>query len=511
VRSTVWRRALALAGVALILSTTAVYADQLQADADALVASVPHGNVLAATQQAGTTVAYDLSAQIHNTSPSTNDVFVNAGDYVEVTITRAGDWLGSPAGSPASFTFTAYDTPQAGTISVTVPCDAVDGTSKDMIAALAATASNGRTLNPNSVNLTYTITATTPAASTCTAVENVPPTVDAGGEYSGGEGSDIALDGGSAYDSDGTIASTVWSIVDQSGVDPGSCSLLNKTSLTSASIKCTDNGSVTVRLTATDNDGASSHDDARVDVYNVAPDITAFSCPADPVAVNTSVPLSGTFTDAGTADTHTGSFGWGDSSSPDDATINETAGTASGSHTYTAAGIYTPTLTVTDDDRGSDSASCQYVVVYDPSAGFVTGGGWILSPAGAYVADTTLTGKATFGFVSKYQKGASIPTGNTEFQFQAGGLNFKSSSYDWLVVQGQSKASYKGTGTINGSGSYGFLLSVIDNGSSGDTFRIKIWDKLNGDAVVYDNQLGAADDASASTVIGGGSIVIHTK
>ncbi|MGH8245431.1 MAG: hypothetical protein ACREUU_03260 [Gammaproteobacteria bacterium] len=43
-------------------------------------------------------------------------------------------------------------------------------------------------------------------------------------------------------------------------------------------------------------------------------------------------------------------------------------------------------------------------------------------------------GKANFGFVSKYLPGANLPSGNTEFQFKAGGLNFKSTAYDWLVI-----------------------------------------------------------------------------
>ncbi|MGH7534283.1 MAG: hypothetical protein ACREMG_01720, partial [Gemmatimonadales bacterium] len=121
----------------------------------------------------------------------------------------------------------------------------------------------------------------------------------------------------------------------------------------------------------------------------------------------------------------------------------------------------------------------------------------------------TLTGKANFGFVSKYQKGANVPTGNTEFQFHAAGLNFKSTVYEWLVVSGGSKASYKGSGTINGSGNYGFLLSAVD-ASSGDKFRIKIWDKATS-TVVYDNQMGAGDDATATTMIAGGSIVVQTN
>ena len=117
-----------------------------------------------------------------------------------------------------------------------------------------------------------------------------------------------------------------------------------------------------------------------------------------------------------------------------------------------------------------------------------------------------MTGKANFGFVSKYKKGATAPEGNTEFQFHAASMNFKSTSYQWLVVAG-SKATFKGSGTINGGGNYGFLLSAIDG--SLDKFRIKIW--AIGGAVVYDNQVvGAVDeDADPTTTLGGGSIVIH--
>jgi hypothetical protein len=46
-------------------------------------------------------------------------------------------------------------------------------------------------------------------------------------------------------------------------------------------------------------------------------------------------------------------------------------------------------------------------------AGFVTGGGWIDSPAGTYTADPGLSGKATFGFVSKFKKGATVLGGGS--------------------------------------------------------------------------------------------------
>ena len=184
---------------------------------------------------------------------------------------------------------------------------------------------------------------------------------------------------------------------------------------------------------------------------------------------------------------------------------------ATGSHTYTTPGVYTLTLIVTDDDGGSAEAVFQYVVIYDPDGGFVTGGGWIDSPEGAYLPDPTLSGKANFGFNSKYQKGASIPTGETQFRFRVADMTFHSTEYQWLVVAGP-QATYKGRGTINGTGDYGFMLTAIDgqrNGGGGvDRFRIKIWDRAT-DETVYDNQPGEEDDSDATTELGGGSVVIH--
>ncbi|MEO2064842.1 MAG: MBG domain-containing protein [Christiangramia sp.] len=155
-----------------------------------------------------------------------------------------------------------------------------------------------------------------------------------------------------------------------------------------------------------------------------------------------------------------------------------------------------------------------YLPVYDPNGGFVTGGGWIDSPANAM--ESGVIGKANFGFNAKYKSGKNNTTevdGNTNFQFKAGDLNFSSSSHTAmsLVISG-AKATYTGEGTINGLGNYEFRLIAIDGdllGNTADKFRIKIWEKGVPSNVVYDNRRGASEAADDASLLGGGSIVIH--
>jgi hypothetical protein len=248
-----------------------------------------------------------------------------------------------------------------------------------------------------------------------------------------------------------------------------------------------------------------------------------FEPPDGVVPVNEEIRSTLSFTDPGALDADlTFYWDWGDGTkytytcpeSSECSIDNYGVGEISDTHAYQYPGVYTLQLTVSDTYGQSGSAN-EYIIAYDPSAGFVTGSGWIMSPEGAcqFEACTNdTTGKATFGFVSKYKKGAATPTGQTEFQFKAGNLNFHSDSYEWLVVAGPN-AKYKGVGTINGSGNYGFMLtakdSEINGGGDVDTFRIKIWDKDNGDAVVYDNKMGTSDDSYDGTELGGGNIKIH--
>ena len=286
----------------------------------------------------------------------------------------------------------------------------------------------------------------------------------------------------------------------------------------------------TVTVTVTDSDGASGSGNTSVTVNNVAASVT-ITAPASATiyAVGTPVTFSGTFTDQGTQDTHnmacTSAWActyWQLDTTKQAATVTESngSGTASTTYTFTTPGVYNVTLYVRDDDGGVGSASTvnglnAMVVIYDPSAGFVTGGGYVAHQPSWTTPPISTAGKDNFGFVAKYKKGATSPEGETEFQCKVCNLNFHSTSLDWLIVTsittgpnaGAQKAWYQGSGTINGGGDYRFQVTFIDKGNT-DYFRIKIWHKTT-NAVVYDNMPGAADGTDPVTLAQGGNLVIH--
>ncbi|HYX12480.1 MAG TPA: Ig-like domain-containing protein, partial [Candidatus Acidoferrum sp.] len=257
-------------------------------------------------------------------------------------------------------------------------------------------------------------------------------------------------------------------------------------------------------------DQASDHDPQVALIrFPFAPSITSLTLPTAPVRAATTVQLAAAFTDANPGDTHSASIDWGDGATTA-GTVSESngSGSVSGAHAYASPGLYTVALTV-DDGSLSDSATYAYVLVYDPTAGFVTGSGTINSQAGAFPASPSLTGPAAFIIESKYPKNGSTPAGDTSFTFAAAGLSFEGTAQDWLVVSGPA-AIYSGGGSLNGVGGYRFLVSAWDGDAPGgggtDRLRIRIW---QGSTVAYDNQPGAAIDAAAIRAISGGSIVVH--
>ena len=149
------------------------------------------------------------------------------------------------------------------------------------------------------------------------------------------------------------------------------------------------------------------------------------------------------------------------------------------------------------------------VAVCDPAAGCVTGGGWLESRSSAFPIDPTLAGRAAFGFTCRYEAGAEVPTGSTEFYFRPASLRFQSTGYEWLVVTGNDYARFRGGGRLNGLQAPGeqdfkFMVWAGDGTGSGgaDTFHIKIWwEDRQRERVIYDN---AQDQAILS-----GEIVVQ--
>jgi PKD repeat protein len=269
-----------------------------------------------------------------------------------------------------------------------------------------------------------------------------------------------------------------------------------------------------VFITATDANGIEDQAVFELVVNNLPPTIDITSPASGSVyLVGSEVEVTASVSDPGTADVLECEFDW-DGGGPTD-TDSPVAGVCSASNTFTAAGVYTVEVTVTDDD-GASASETVVIVVYDPDAGHLTGAGDIDSPAGAYVADATIADKAHFDCQAKYHKEETTPRGKLKFDLKASGVDFKvdSTALEWLVIVG-SKAQVQGTAKVNGTGSYGFLLTVRD-GKAKDTkmppglFRLKVWDENAGDAVVYDNAPGPDDiDDSPLHGLRSGNIGVH--
>ncbi len=350
-------------------------------------------------------------------------------------------------------------------------------------------------------------------------LNNQPPTAVANGPYSVDEGGSVALSASGSDDPDEGAATLTYAwdldgdnIFGETGIDAangdetGSSPTLSAAGLDGPA-------SVAVRLRVIDSFGASDEDTAQITINNIAPAAGTVSAPVDPQLIGSLTVATASFSDAGTLDTHTAVWDWGDSTtSAGTVTESNGSGTVGGSHVYVAAGVYTITLTVSDDDGGSSQSIFQYAVVYNPADGFVTGGGTIDSPAGALVGNPTASGVAQFAFVSRYHHGANPPTGETRFRFNVGDFRFESTSYDWMVISG-AKARYRGAGTVNGAGGYSFQITIIDGDRPGgggfDRYRIKIWSTAT-NATVYDNQMGGGDNDDPLTALRGGSIRIQT-
>lgn len=336
-------------------------------------------------------------------------------------------------------------------------------------------------------------------------IQNNPPTVDAGGPYYVNEGYSVIVSA-TGYDPDGDALSYAWDL-NNDGIfeSPGKSVTFSAAALDGPAV-------VTISVLVTDEYGATATDIAYVYVENMSPTIndpTLYPVSEENVfKTGTLITLSGTFNDPGIQDTFNVKIYWDDNT---ESLLPVAAGPNPHSYSigkiYSMPGVYTVKITVEDDDGGKSIEKILPIVIYNPNAGYVTGGGWIMSQYGAYNPNPTLTGKANFKIDSKYSKNTTFPVGETDFEFSNANFNFHSENYQWLVVA-DNKVQYKGTGSVNDIEGYGFIITATDQDT--DKFRIKIWSLVN-DEVIYDNVPGAPDDIDVASPqkIGGGNIIIH--
>ena len=124
-----------------------------------------------------------------------------------------------------------------------------------------------------------------------------------------------------------------------------------------------DDGIRLVSLSVTDAGGLVGRDETTITVANALPNVGTIAPSDKKLKVNTQIKVSAPFFDAGTRDTHTATWNWGDGkSSAAELTESNGSGTVTGNHVYKKTGSYTITLTVRDDDGGTQQRNLSIVV-----------------------------------------------------------------------------------------------------------------------------------------------------
>ncbi len=163
---------------------------------------------------------------------------------------------------------------------------------------------------------------------------NTPPTADANGPYTGSAGVAVQFSSAGSNDSDGSITGYAWNFGD------GASSSAANPSHTYSSA-----GNYTVSLTVTDNDGDTGADATTADIAppaNVPPTAEANGPYTGSAGVAVQFSSAGSNDSDGSITGYAWDFGDGNTSSAENP-----------SHTYSSAGNYTVSLTVTDNDGGT--------------------------------------------------------------------------------------------------------------------------------------------------------------
>lgn len=160
-----------------------------------------------------------------------------------------------------------------------------------------------------------------------------------------------------------------------------------------------------------------------------------------------------------------------------------------------APGLYSACVAATDLPGNTGGPACLEVPVYDPSGGFVTGGGWV--GLGAEGSGDRLV----FSFVARYRKG-DVPEGRARLSAPTRGLELTSNRYEWLVLgEPGDEVRLQGLGTMEGlEGEHRFEIR-IGEADGGATLRVVVRDGADPGGILFDSGPGGAVEA--------GSVMVH--
>jgi RHS repeat-associated protein/uncharacterized repeat protein (TIGR01451 family) len=156
----------------------------------------------------------------------------------------------------------------------------------------------------------------------------------------------------------------LWRLVDIEGPPV----FLSSTTSPTPSFVAPDDATYTFELTVTDSAGLSDTDEVIVGVTNLDPVLEAEAGSAFARSVTL---VNASLTDPGWLDVHSATFDWGDGTPVEAVAVTAQGtgwGTFFGSHVYAAAGSYPVSITLTDDDGGTDTVALGQLVVSDPVA-----------------------------------------------------------------------------------------------------------------------------------------------
>jgi PKD domain len=274
---------------------------------------------------------------------------------------------------------------------------------------------------------------------------NLDPTADAGGPYSGTEGSAVSLSG-SGTDTDGTIASYSWSYSVDSADAGTSCSFSDDTAA-SPTITCNDNGTFTVTLEVTDDQGGTGSDSASLSLDNANPSIDSLSN-SGPIDEGSSASINASASDPGSNDTLSYAYDCNN-----DSTYEDTSGSCS----FDDNGTYTVGVQVTDDNGGSTTGTTDVTVNNVPPTADLGNNGPINEG-----------GSATVSFSNQSDPSTADTTAGFHYAFSCSNADLSGTTYAGGGTSDSTSCSFAQNGSYTVSG------AIVDKDDGVSTYTTTV-------------------------------------